>query len=444
MNNKRIEPRVLKGFRDQLPQIAIPREAMLQTIREVFNSFGFVPIDTPALEYSEILLGKGSDETDKQMYRFEDNGGRDISLRFDLTVPLARFAAMHINELGTPFKRYHVAPVWRAEKPQRGRYREFMQCDVDIIGTRSLVADSEIVAIINRTLQALGIKNTIRLNNRKLLNGLLEKLNARAQSTAVLRAIDKLEKLGADIVSKELETEAGLNQNGINDIFTFLDLSKNSIKSSELLTELKKFFAGNLLGLEGVSDLETIITNTQALDIDDNACSIDLSIARGLDYYTGTIFETKLTELPEIGSICSGGRYDNLANLYTKKELPGVGTSFGLDRILAALEELGKLSGKSSTASVLVTLLDQETQAQCLALADNLRATGLAVELYTEVAKLANQLKYANKKGIEYVIIAGAKELADGVCNVKELATGEQKEAVALSDVSKLLTEVPW
>ncbi len=425
----KIEPRILKGFRDYLPDITIERQRMIRALEKVFASFGFAPIDTPALEYAEILLGKGSDETDKQLYRFKDNGDRDVALRFDLTVPLARFVAMHINELGTPFKRFHIAPVWRAEKPQKGRYREFIQCDFDIIGTRAVGADAEIVGVIHSALSALNIRHRIRINNRNILNGLLESLNCRAQSVAILRAIDKLEKIGKPAVEEELTREAGLSAAQISSVFSFLELSENT-DSAGLLGNLAEFFKGrdSTVAEAGITQLSTIISLLPNLGLNSEDFEIDLSIARGLDYYTGIVFETVWLDMPGIGSICSGGRYDNLAGLYTNRDLPGVGASVGLDRIIGGLDEAGTLPKRSSLAEALVTVFDDQTQPAALKLASELRKQGIAVEVFPEPAKIANQIKYADKRGIDYVIFAGENEIKSGNFGVKNIKTGSQEE----------------
>lgn len=435
MSKVHIEPKILKGFQDYLPRIAIVRERMMQTLREVFVSFGFSPIDTPALEYSEILLGKGSNETDKQLYRFMDQGERDVALRFDLTVPLARFMAMHINDLGKPFKRYHIAPVWRAEKPQRGRYREFVQCDFDILGTDSMVADAEVLAIVHASLDALKIRHRIRLNNRAILNGLLEQLDALDKSTAVLRAIDKLEKLGREVVVAELENEAGFSSALIDKILTFVALTKDSTSNADVIGKLKEFFSNNEKALSGIKGVETVFSVLYGYGMDDRHIQLDLSIARGLDYYTGTVFETELLDLPNIGSISSGGRYDNLASLYTNQRIPGVGGSIGLDRILGAYEELNLIGNRASTADVLVTVMSYEDLAYAARIAQNLRSCGECVELYPEPTKLGNQLKYASKKGIMFAIIAGETERTKNQCSVKVLSTGEQVNDVSVEDV---------
>ncbi len=436
-----IEARILKGFRDYLPQATIPRAMMIDRLKEVLSSFGFVPIDTPALEYADILLGKGSEETDKQLYRFLDNGQRDVALRFDLTVPLARFAAMHINELGIPFRRYHIAPVWRAEKPQRGRFREFIQCDFDIIGTKSLMADAEIILVINRTLRKLEVEHQIRINNRLVLNGFLHTLGVEGKNAAVLRAIDKLEKLGEEVVAAELVSEAGMQKEQISRVFSFLRLSREADSNENLLAELPALLGSSEAGLAGVAQLERINQILCCCGLSQKDYRFDLSIARGLDYYTGSVFETTLSRLPEIGSICSGGRYDNLASLYTKQELPGVGASIGLDRLLAALEELGLLAATASTAQILVAVADSSAAPQCMALAQDLRERGLGVEMFPQEAKLAAQLKYADRKGIKLVVIAGADGLAQGICSLKDMNNGAQTDGIALTQIASALKE---
>jgi histidyl-tRNA synthetase len=435
-----IQPRILKGFRDQLPKIAIARSEIVKQVSEMFCAFGFVPIETPALELAEILLGKGSQETDKQMYRFEDNGGRDVALRFDLTIPLARFAAMHINELGTPFRRYHIAPVWRAEKPQRGRFREFVQCDFDIIGTDSIFADAEIILLAQSIFNSLKIKHKIRLNNRLLLNGFLAGINGEEESSAILRAIDKLEKIGQDAVSEELKRETSLTTASIEKLFSYLALSNDIADAKLILKELRSLCKGQSDAEQGIEQVEALFTCIEQSGVSENfgSVSLDLSIARGLDYYTGTVFETFLTELPELGSVCSGGRYDNLASVYSKRELPGVGGSVGLDRLLAGLEELGRIDQRSTTADVLLTVLDESSMSKSVALAQKLRQKGLAVELYPSAAKLGNQLKYADKRGFDRVIIAGAEELDKQSYSLKIMHSGEQKDGLSFEELAEI------
>jgi histidyl-tRNA synthetase len=442
VSKNRIDPRILKGFRDYLPPLAMMRETMIDTLKGVFSSFGFAPIDTPALEYSDILLGKGSAETDKQLYRFEDNGKRDVALRFDLTVPLARYIAMHHHELGRPFKRYHIAPVWRAEKPQRGRYREFFQCDFDVLGTDSVIADAEVLALINASLNALNVRHRIRLNNRMILNGLLEDLGAENKSVAVLRAIDKLEKLGRDTVVAELSQEAGLSTEAIDQVLEFIELSKDRSGTSTVLNKLSDMLPNSEKAQKGISDVETIFSVLNAYGLGDETATLDLSIARGLDYYTGTVFETELVDLPKIGSICSGGRYDNLASLYTSQHIPGVGGSIGLDRILGAYEELGRTSEKSTPATTLVLVLGQDDLPYAVQITQKLREQGEKVELYPDTAKMGNQLKYASRKGMDFAVIAGEREREKNVCSLKALASGTQHDDVAIDSLAELISKI--
>ena len=420
--SKRIEPRTLKGFRDYLPQAMLAREWLIDTARRVYRSYGFAPIDTPALEYLEILTGKGSDETDKQLYRFEDHGGRAVGLRFDLTVPLARFAAQHIAELGTPFKRYHIAAVWRGENTQRGRYREFMQCDFDTIGTRSVVADIETALVIHDLFQALGIPEfTININNRLVLTGLLERLGLAEQSTPILRALDKLGKVTRERVAEEMQATAGASPEAAAAVLELADISGST---SERLVQLGRVVAGSPKGEEGVEKLAAVVNAAEAAGVATERLQINPAIARGLDYYTGTIFETFLTALPGIGSVCSGGRYDNLAELYTSQELPGIGASLGLDRLLAALEELGRITQSATPAPVFIPQFDAAHLNDYLRLAARLRAAGIGVELYPEAKKLGQQLKYADRRGFRVALIAGTDEFAAGTCQLKNLAAG--------------------
>lgn len=423
-----IEPRTLKGFRDFLPSAMIPRERLMETARKVYRRYGFAPIDTPTLEYLEILTGKGSDETDRQMYHFTDNGGRAVGMRFDLTVPLARFAAQHIHELGTPFKRYHIAPVWRGETPQAGRFREFVQCDFDTIGTTGVVSDIETALVIYELLKEIGIERfRIRINNRQILTGLLDQLDLRAQSTVVLRGLDKLEKVGPDAVHREL-TEAGLIDAQIQRIFAFASLRGDS---AIVLADLSRQLAGNELAQSGIDRLQSIRGGLLAAGVPDHHFEIDVSIARGLDYYTGVVFETTLGDLPEIGSVCSGGRYDNLAELFTKQHLPGIGASLGLDRLLSALEKLGRIPATSSAADVFIPLFDADRINDYFAIAAIVRQSGLSAEVYPEPKKIGQQLKYADQRGFKIALVAGSRELDEGMVQIKDLR-------------NKTSTDSPW
>lgn len=432
-----IKPRTLKGFRDFLPEVMMPRERIMDIAKTVYRRYGFSPIDTPVLEYLEILTGKGSDETDKQMYRFEDHGGRSVGMRFDLTIPLARFAAQHINSLGTPFKRYHIAPVWRGESPQAGRYREFMQCDFDTIGTQSVVADIETALVIHDLISEIGIQNfTIKINNRQVLTGLLEKLELVEQTVPVLRALDKLEKIGREKVMAEMELAAGVTASQANQV---LQLAEIDGSLDEMLLAAETLVAGNAAGQEGIERLRQIVASLQQCGIPSERYTVDLSIARGLDYYTGVIFETTLDDLPSIGSICSGGRYDNLAALYTKQHLPGIGASLGLDRLLAAMETLEMLPKVRTPAKVLMVFFDKSAAADYLQLARIIRVAGIGVEMYPDAKKLGVQLKYADARGFELAIIAGSQELEAGTCQIKHLATKSSTEVKWRDDPSQLL-----
>ncbi len=415
-----IEPRTLKGFRDFLPAAMIPREKLMEVARGVYRRYGFVPIDTPALELLEVLTGKGSDETDRQMYHFIDAGGRAVGMRFDLTIPLARFAAQHINELGTPFKRYHIGSVWRGETPQAGRFREFVQCDFDTIGSTGVVSDIETALVIHELMHSVGVDRfKIRINNRQVLSGLLEQLDLQGSSTAVLRALDKIEKVGADLVTKELKV-AGLSAAQIDQV---LALAAIQGSTDEVLSKLDAVLQGSEIGQQGVERLRTICSAMKAAGVRDAFYQVDVSIARGLDYYTGVVFETVLGDLPSIGSVCSGGRYDNLAGLYTKQHLPGIGASLGLDRLLAALEQLGLIPKRVSSADVFIPLFDANRINDYFQLASIVRNAGWSAEVYPDAKKLGQQLKYADQRGFRIALIAGSQELDAGEVQIKNLAT---------------------
>jgi histidyl-tRNA synthetase len=422
-----IQPRTLKGFRDYLPEAMLPRERIMDIARRTFRSYGFSPIDTPALEYLEILLGKGGAETDKQLYQFQDHGGRDVGMRFDLTVPLARFAAQHIGTLGTPFKRYHIATVWRGENTQRGRYREFMQCDFDTIGTRSVAADAETILVVDDLLRAIGFERfTIRVNDRQLLGGLVASLGFENSVAEVLRAIDKLAKIGPQRAAEEIQQTAGAPSSVATQIVELVQLTGTH---EAILARIRPLLKDNQRGQEGAERVAELLSAVTGAGVPSQRVQLDLSIARGLDYYTGTVFETLLDDLPAIGSICSGGRYDNLAELYTNQQLPGIGGSLGLDRLLAAMEELGMIATAHTPAQVFVPYFDAARLGDYFKLAADLRAAGLAVEVYADPAKLGKQLQYADRKGFRVAVIAGEREFAAGQCQIKDLATGDSVSA---------------
>ena len=402
------------------------REAIMEVARRVYRSYGFSPIDTPALEYTEVLLGKGGEESDKQLFRFTDNGGRDVALRFDLTVPFARFAAQHLNEIGVPFKRYHLAPVWRGENTQRGRYREFVQCDFDTIGTDSNAADIETLLVIHDLLSAIGFERfQIRVNNRLVLNGLLEKLGLADRSAGVLRALDKLHKIGRDGVLAELCERVQTTGEQAAQVLDFAQLSGSPV---EILNRLEEMLTGNATGELGVARLRELFQVATHAGIPPQRVELDVSIARGLDYYTGTIYETFLIDDPKIGSICSGGRYDNLAGLFTSQKLPGVGASLGLDRLLAAMETFGMVAQASTPAPVLVTQFDATRVDEYTRIGRLLRQAGLNTEVFPDARGVGKQLKYADKKGFRLAVIAGSDEFAAGVWQVKDLRAGSQSQ----------------
>jgi histidyl-tRNA synthetase len=435
-----ITPRILKGFRDYPPEAMIPRERLIDTARRVYRSYGFSPIDTPALEYIEILKGKGGEETDKQLYEFQDHGGRRVGMRYDLTVPLARFAAQHINRLGTPLKRYHIATVWRGENTQRGRYREFMQCDFDTIGTQSIAADVETALVIHDLLRAIGFDDfTICINNRMLLAGLLERLDLADRATPVLRVLDKLAKIGPERVAEEIKAVAEATPQQVQQILALCEISGSS---DEILRQVELLVEGSETGQTGAAKLREIIEGTLAAGLPQQRLKLDLSIARGLDYYTGTVFETFLDALPGIGSVCSGGRYDNLAELYTRQELPGVGASLGLDRLLAAMEELGMVEKVATPAPVFIPYFDKSRLHDYLRLAAAVRAAGIGVEVFPEPKKLGQQLKYADRRGHRVALIAGEVEFNTGTCQVKDLQKAQQQNVPLEDDAASVIAVV--
>ena len=432
-----IKPRTLSGFRDYLPNTMIAREQLIQTAQRVYRSYGFSPIDTPVLEYTEILLGKGSDETDKQLYRFTDNGDRDVAMRFDLTIPLARFAAQHAQQLGTPFKRYHIGKVWRGERPQAGRYREFMQCDFDTIGTLANAADVETLFVINDLMEQIGFERfNIRINNRLVLNGLLEKVGLTDKSVGVLRSLDKLPKIGREKVITEMVEFVGATAEQAASV---LDLAELTGEPTEILSSLEGMLDGSEAGQDGVAKLRELFECCAKAGIPDGRVGLDLSIARGLDYYTGTIYETFLEDQPKIGSVCSGGRYDNLAGMFTKQELPGIGASLGLDRLLAAMEILEMVESASTPAEVFIPQFDASRLGDYLAIARTLRAAGLRVEVFPEAKAIGKQLKYADKKGHKFAVIAGEDEFAKGMWQVKNLQVRGDQSDVATAGLAKQL-----
>ena len=419
-----IEPRVLKGFRDSLPQQEIVRQKLMARVQQIFRSFGFVPIDTPALEYTEVLLGKGGGETDKQMFRFTDNGGRDVAMRFDLTVPLARYVAANYSQLSFPFKRYHISKVWRGEKPQKGRYREFWQCDFDMVGVDNAQSDFEILLLIRTCLCEMKVGSfKVSVSHRGLLNRFLSGLGMENKSAEVLRAIDKLNKIGVDGV-REILAEEGIDNECIEKVLSFISIEKNSFGAT--LDILKGMFGE----CPEIERLTAIYGMMQECGIEGDFI-LDTSITRGLDYYTGIVYETLLTDMPQIGSICSGGRYNNLAGLYTKENLPGVGSCIGIDRLLAALEELkSPIVTDASYADVMVMGL-KDNPAWSESVAMKLRAMGLRADSYVGEKGPGQQFAYAEKNGIPYVVTG---QTGDSF-SVKEIATRKVTDGLSLDGI---------
>jgi histidyl-tRNA synthetase len=425
-----IEPKILKGFRDFLPAAEIGRRSLVERIEASFRLYGFVPIDTPALEYAEILLGKGGGETEKQIYRFTDNGGRDVALRFDLTVPFARFLAEHRADLPLPFKRYHIAKVWRGENTQRGRYREFTQCDFDCVGSDSAAADFEILLMMRNTLSAIGVRNvTIRINHRGLFNRFLDRIGCRDKSVEILRAVDKLAKAGRDAT---LESLAGIA--GAENAAKILEYTGAGGGFEETLASLTEASGGPSPDSERLSLIRRFMNDTGT----SSSFALDPSITRGLDYYTGIVYETFINELPEIGSVCSGGRYGDLAGLYSKEKLSGVGSSIGLDRLIAALESLGKSPERGAYARAVIACVNEDLGGAYQALAEKFRERGAACEVFPEAKKLTQQFALAEKKGAEFVIIPGDAPLA-GPLTLRELGGRRNREDLCFEEALNLI-----
>jgi len=428
------DARTLSGFRDILPANASVKESMLSTIKEVFKSFGFVPIETPHLEYLDVLVGKGSEEIQKELYKFRDHGGRDVALRFDQTVPLARFVVQNKHLLSSPFKRYAIGNVFRGERAQAGRYREFTQCDFDFIGTTSILSDMEIIQVINNALLALGIENfTIRINNRKILNGLAEHFNVADKIEDILRIVDKIDKIGEEKVKTELLESANIALEPIEEIIKFISIKQDGDDFFEKVAHYKAY---NAQMKEGIEELEQIFAILSTLDMKKENYQVDFSIARGLGYYTGTVYETVLDDLPSMGSVCSGGRYDNLTQSFSKdKGMSGVGASIGIDRLMAALEKLELLKGRNTTADVLILNIDDRYLSNIHTLAQDLRKSNVNAEVYPDTMKFKKQMKYANNQGHNFVIILGENEVNDGVVTLKNMESGEQTNVATVEEI---------
>ena len=418
----RIKPRTLSGFMELLPARQVQFDRMVETLRKTYSLYGFTPLDTPAIEASEVLLAKGGGETEKQIYRFT-KGDTDLSLRFDLTVPLAKYVALHTGDLTFPFRRFQIGKVYRGERAQRGRFREFYQADIDVIGDGSLdiINEAEIPSIIYKTFTALGLKRfQIRVNNRKVLNGLFDLLGLKEQAGDVMRTIDKLEKIGPEKVKELLVNEFSVPAATADQLLELLS-------TDDPMGALAALKGKNELFDQGVEELSTVVNYMSAFGVPAENYKVDLTIARGLDYYTGTVYETAMLDHPEIGSICSGGRYDNLAEYYTNKQLPGVGISIGLTRLFFVLEDQKYLNDDllTSPADVLVLPMTADLS-PAIALATTLREAGIRTQLYTENKKFKQKIGYADKLGIPYVIFLGDDEVKEGKAAVKDMASGEQ------------------
>ena len=422
-----IKPRTLSGFMELLPGKQIQFERMVSILRETYASYGFAPLDTPAIEDAQILLAKGGGDTEKQIYRFQ-KGDSDLALRFDLTVPLAKYVALHCNDLAFPFRRFQISKVYRGERAQRGRFREFYQADIDIIGDGKLdiLNEAEIPAIIYNVFKGFGLSRfQIRVNNRKILNGFYAMMELSEKSGEIMRTVDKLDKIGAEKVKVLLmDEECGLNEAQADEILKFIAITGTN---SEVIAALEGYTGRNETFDLGLSELKAVCNNLAAFGVPEANFAVDLTIARGLDYYTGTVYETTLLDHPEIGSVCSGGRYDNLAGYYIEKQLPGVGISIGLTRLFYVLDEQGLLNPAlpSAPADALVLPMTEDAAA-AIALAQTLRSSGLKVQLYGEQKKFKQKMAYANKLGVPFAVLLGEDEIAECMCSVKNMLTGEQ------------------
>ena len=421
-----VKPRTLSGFMELLPAPQQQMERMMDILRKTYSLYGFTPLDTPVIEASEVLLAKGGGETEKQIYRFQ-KGDADLALRFDLTVPLAKYVALHYNDLSFPFRRYQIGKVYRGERAQRGRFREFYQADIDIIGDGKLdiTNEAEIPAIIYQTFTSLGLKRfQIRVNNRKILNGFYAMLGLTEQSGDIMRTVDKLDKIGAEKVRTLLVDECGVSADSADEILKFIAITGGN---EQVLAALESYRGRNEVFDEGLDQLNTVVKYLSAFGVPAENFAVDLTIARGLDYYTGTVYETTLLDHPEIGSVCSGGRYDNLAEYYTDRQLPGVGISIGLTRLFYVLGEQGLLNPDLPTAPADVLILPMTAElSPAVTLATRLRAAGVRTQLYTEQKKFKAKMSYADKLGVPYVVFLGDDEIAGNVVACKDMTSGEQ------------------
>ena len=423
----KVQPRTLSGFMELLPRQQMVMERIMKILRETYSLYGFTPLDTPIIEASEVLLAKGGGETEKQIYRFT-KGDADLALRFDLTVPLAKYVALHYNDLSFPFRRYQIGKVYRGERAQRGRFREFYQADIDIIGDGKLdvTNEAEIPAIIYQVFTRLGLHRfQIRVNNRKILNGFYAMLGLTDKAGDIMRTVDKLDKIGAEKVRDLLTAEdIGLTEDQAGEILTFISIQGSN---QQVLSALESYRGRNEVFDQGLDELHTVVKYLSAFGVPEKNFAVDLTIARGLDYYTGTVYETTMLDHPEIGSICSGGRFDNLAEYYTDRQLPGVGISIGLTRLFFVLEDQGYLNDELNTAPADALILPMaEDMGPAISLATALRAAGVRTQIYGEPKKFKQKMTYADKLAVPYVIILGEDEVRDNAASVKNMRTGEQ------------------
>lgn len=438
-----ITPRTLSGFKDRLPKEALAKAHLLSKVSSVFMNFGFVPIETPHLEYAEVLVKQGSEEIQKELYRFKDHGDRDVALRFDLTVPLARFVSQYKNEVDLPFKRFAIGNVFRGERAQRGRYREFTQCDFDFIGSDSISCDAEILQVIYASLVGLGIDEfTIWLNHRKILNGICEYCGIVGEQNvnATLRIIDKLDKIGKEAVSTELQKELNLSSNQADSLLEYTSIKQQG-DSESFFKQISFMEEWNDNTKEGIKDLKALYAVLEPLQMDRDTYRVNFSIARGLGYYTGIVYETTLNALKSIGSVCSGGRYDNLTRTFSKDKMSGVGASIGIDRLLAALEELNLLDKKATSARALIVCMDCAYFGYAHFLAESFRRSKVPIEVYPEVSKLKKQFGYANAKGHEFVIVIGESEFNSKTLTLKNMTSGMQMDNLSFLKALTLIQE---
>ena len=421
-----IKPRTLSGFMELLPGKQIQFERMVEILRNTYGSYGFAPLDTPVIEDAQILLAKGGGDTEKQIYRFS-KGDSDLALRFDLTVPLAKYVALHCNDLVFPFRRFQISKVYRGERAQRGRFREFYQADIDIIGDGKLdiLNEAEIPAIIYKVFRGFGLDRfQIRVNNRKILNGFYAMLELSEKSGDIMRTVDKLDKIGAEKVKNILICDCGLTEPQAEEILKFIAITGTN---DQVVSALEGYTGRNEIFDQGLEELKAVTRNLAAFGVPEKNFAVDLTIARGLDYYTGTVYETTLLDHPEIGSVCSGGRYDNLAGYYIDKALPGVGISIGLTRLFYVLGEQGLINPALSCAPADVLVLPMTADpAPAIATAEVVRSEGLRVQFYGEQKKFKQKMAYANKLGVPFVLLLGEDEINEGKCSVKNMLTGEQ------------------